>query len=114
MAGKKKAARPLRPVRKPRKAALELEANKRQKLHVKTGDLVRVIAGKDGPRKVDGEIKYTEGRVLRVLLKKSRAVVEGANIVKKHQRPNQKFQKGGVIEMEAPIHVSNLKVIEPA
>lgn len=114
MAGKKKAARPLRPARKPRKAERVLAENKSQKLHVKTGDLVRVIAGKDAPRKVDGEVKVSEGRVLRVLKTKSRAVVEGVNIVKKHQRPNQKFQKGGVIEMEAPIHVSNLKVIEPA
>ncbi len=114
MAGKKKAARPLRPLRKPRKPALLAEAQKREKLHVKSGDLVRVIAGKDAPRLVDGEMKYTEGRVLRVLKAKKRAVVEGANLVKKHQKPNQQNQKGGILEVEAAIHISNLKVIEPA
>jgi large subunit ribosomal protein L24 len=105
VAGKKKAARPLRAPRKPRKAQREVMANKRQDLHVKSGDLVEVLTGKDAGK---------EGRVLRVQKKKSRAVVEGANIMKKHQKPNAQHQKGGVIEMEAPIHVSNLKVIEPA
>lgn len=105
MATQKKAARPLRPVRKPRKAALELIARKAAKLHVKTGDVVRVLTGKSAGH---------EGRVLRVSKRNARAVVEGANIIKKHQKPNQQFQKGGIIEREAPIHVSNLKVIESA
>lgn len=90
---------------KPRKAELELLARKQTKLHVKTGDLVRILAGKD---------RGHEGRVLRVNRKAQRAVVEGANIVQKHQKPGQKNQKGGIVKVEAPIHVSNLKVLESA
>jgi large subunit ribosomal protein L24 len=73
------------------------------KLHVKKGDKVRVIAG---------AWKGTEGEVLQVLPKKNKAIVEGANVVKKHQKPTQDSQ-GGIIEMEAPIHLSNLMVIDP-
>ena len=73
------------------------------KLHVKKGDKVRVIAG---------AWKGTEGEVLQVLPKKYKAIVEGANVVKKHQKPTQDSQ-GGIIEMEAPIHLSNLMVIDP-
>lgn len=108
MAQKKKGKNPARtllPPRKPRKAEVELAARKRAKLHVKKGDLVRVLAGKDKDR---------EGRVLRVLKKTERAVVEGINMIKKHQKPNAKFQKGGIIDIEAPLHVSNLKVLDSA
>lgn len=105
MAKNKNPARPLRPPRKPKKVERDILAAKQQPLHVKSGDLVQILSGKDAGK---------EGRVLRVLKKKSRAVVEGANIMKKHQKPNAQHQKGGVIEMEAPIHVSNLKVLEPA
>lgn len=110
----KKQARPLRAKRKPRKAERDMIAAKTQQLHVKTGDIVQVISGKDGPKKVDGEWKVTEGKVLKVLKKTSRAVVEGVNMIKKHQKPNNQFQKGQVVEREAPIHVSNLKVVEDA
>ena len=68
---------------------------------VKKGDTVVVIAGSD---------KGSEGRVLRVFPAKQRVVVEGVNIIKRHTRPSQKNQKGGIVEKEAPIHISNVKV----
>ena len=77
---------------------------------VRSGDTVQVIAGKDAGK---------QGRVLRVDPKKSRVFVEGLNIVKRHQRPRslkdtQRGGKvGGVIEKEAPIHVSNVMVVDP-
>jgi large subunit ribosomal protein L24 len=73
------------------------------KLHIKKGDKVRVIAG---------AWKGTEGEVLQVLPKKYKAIVEGVNVVKKHQKPTQESQ-GGIIEMEAPIHLSNLMIVDP-
>ncbi len=71
---------------------------------IKKGDLVCVIAGKDGPTK--GE--YTTGKVLKVIAENNRAIVEGVNMVTKHQRPTQQNQEGGIIQKEAPIHMSNL------
>ncbi len=97
------AARLLRPVRRRRKSEIQMEARKRACLHVRSGDLVRVLAGKD---------KGKEGRVLRVLKKSERAVVEGVNMVKKHQKPGARVQRGGIVDKEAPIHVSNLKVLD--
>lgn len=73
------------------------------KLHVKKGDKVKVISG---------AWKDSEGEILQVFPKKQRAVVEGVNIVKKHKKPTQD-KPGGIIEMEAPIHVSNLMLIDP-
>ena len=66
---------------------------------IKRNDMVKVIAGKDIDK---------EGKVLSVDAKNSKVVVEGVNIVKKHQKPNQMNQVGGIVEMEAPIHVSNV------
>ncbi|RMF28815.1 MAG: 50S ribosomal protein L24 [Bacteroidetes bacterium] len=74
------------------------------KFHIRKGDKVMVIAG---------EYKGEVGEVLEVLPKKNRAVVEGVNIVKKHQKPSQKNPQGGIVEMEAPIHISNLMLIDP-
>lgn len=71
----------------------------RQKLHVKKGDMVMVIAGKDAGKK---------GRVLEVLLKKNRVLVEKINIVKKHQKPTKELPQGGIMEKEAAIHSSNV------
>ncbi|MDR0790542.1 MAG: 50S ribosomal protein L24 [Bacteroidales bacterium] len=73
------------------------------KLHVKKGDTVKVIAGNS---------KGSTGRVLMVYPEKSRAIVEGLNKVKKHQKPNAKNTQGGIIEKEAPVHVSNLMVVD--
>lgn len=74
------------------------------KLHIKKGDNVIVLAGED---------KGKTGKVLKVLVEKQRAVVEGVNIVKKSAKPNAKNPQGGIIEMEAPVHISNLSLIDP-
>ena len=70
---------------------------------IRKGDRVVVIAGRD-----KGKI----GEVLKVLPKENRAIVQGVNIVKRHQRPTQD-QPGGIVEKEAPIHISNLAHIDP-
>ena len=74
------------------------------KLHIKKGDTVYVNAGDD---------KGKTGRVLRVLVDKNRAVVEGVNIVSKSTKPNAKYPQGGIVKMEAPVHISNLNVLDP-
>jgi large subunit ribosomal protein L24 len=71
---------------------------------IKTNDTVFVLAGKD---------RGKQGQVRRVLPKANRALVTGVNIVKKHQRPRTMQQTGGIIEMEAPINLSNLALICP-
>jgi large subunit ribosomal protein L24 len=75
-----------------------------KKLHVKKGDLVFVNAG---------EYKGKQGKVLEVLVKKERAIVEGVNIMSKHTKPNAKSPQGGIIKKEAPIHISNLMLVDP-
>ena len=75
------------------------------KLHIKKGDTVIVNAGDDRGQK---------GRVLSVLRSKNRAIVEGLNMVSKSTKPNAKHPQGGIIKMEAPIHISNLSLIDPA
>ncbi len=61
-----------------------------------------------------GENKGQQGRVLQVLVDKNKAIVEGINMVSKHTKPNAKAQKGGILKQEAPVHISNLNVIDPA
>ncbi len=61
-----------------------------------------------------GESKGQQGKVLSVLVKKERAIVEGVNMVSKHTKPNAKYPNGGIIKKEAPIHISNLMLIDPA
>jgi len=77
-----------------------------EKLHIKKGDNVFVIAG-------GSKSKEKTGRVLSVDTKNQRAIVEGFNIVKKHTKPNAKNTQGGIVEQEAPIHVSNLMIADP-
>ena len=72
-------------------------------MKVKVGDKVRILAGKD---------RGKEGKVILTLKKKDKVVVEGINIVKKHMKPNAMNETGGILSVEAPIHVSNVKVIE--
>lgn len=60
-----------------------------------------------------GESRGRQGRVLRVIPEKERAIVEGLNMRKKHTKPNAKFPQGGIIDQEAPIHISNLNVVDP-
>ncbi|GEN51091.1 50S ribosomal protein L24 [Alkalibacterium pelagium] len=73
-------------------------------MFVKSGDKVRVLAGKD---------KGKEGTVLSAMPKQSKVIVEGINIMKKHTRPTGMGQEGGIVETEAPIHVSNVQLIDP-
>ncbi|MDD4191956.1 MAG: 50S ribosomal protein L24 [Mangrovibacterium sp.] len=75
-----------------------------RKLHIKKGDTVVVIAGNDRTR---------QGKVLEVIRDKDRAIVEGVNIIKKHTKPNAANPQGGIIEKEAPIHISNLMLLDP-
>ena len=74
------------------------------KLHIKKGDTVYVNAGDD---------KGKTGRVLQVLVKKNRAIVEGVNMVSKSTKHTDKYPQGGIIKMESPIHISNLNVLDP-
>ncbi|MEM7087511.1 MAG: 50S ribosomal protein L24 [Bacteroidota bacterium] len=74
------------------------------KLKIKSGDNVIVTAG---------DHKGTEGKVLRVLIEKNKAIVEGVNLVKKHEKPSAANPQGGITEKEAPIHISNLSLIDP-
>ena len=74
------------------------------KLHIKKGDTVYVLSGED---------KGKQGRVLSVQVAKQRAIVEGVNIVTKSTKPSAKYPQGGLIKMEAPIHISNLSLLDP-
>jgi large subunit ribosomal protein L24 len=76
-----------------------------KKLHIKKGDTVMVITG---------ESKGQKGRVLEVDRDKYRAIVEGLNLVSKHTKPNAKSPQGGIIKKEAPVHISNLMLVDPA
>jgi len=74
-------------------------------MKVKKGDLVEVITGKDGGKR---------GRVLRVDREHDRVVIEGVNMIKRHTRPNPNRRiQGGIVEREAPLHVSNVMVVSP-
>jgi len=72
-------------------------------MFIKTGDTVKVISGKG---------KGAEGSVLSTLPKEDKVTVEGVNIVKKHTRPQMGLE-GGIVEKEAPIHVSNVQIVDP-
>ena len=74
------------------------------KLHIKKGDTVYVNSG---------ENKGQTGKVLKVLVEKNRAIVEGVNMVSKSQKPSAKNPQGGIVKQEAPIHISNLNVVDP-
>ena len=76
-----------------------------KKLHIKKGDMVVVITG---------ESKDQRGRVLEIYRKTQRALVEGANIVSKHTKPDAQNPQGGIMKKEAPIHISNLMLIDPS
>jgi large subunit ribosomal protein L24 len=73
--------------------------------HVRKGDTVIVVAGKERGKK---------GKVLRVIPEKGRVVVERINMIKKHQKPTQKLRQGGIIEREGAIHLSNVMLVDPA
>ena len=72
-------------------------------MKLKVGDNVRVITGSN---------KGKEGKVLKVLRSENKVLVDGVNIVKKHVKPNRTNESGGILETEAPIHISNVKVLD--
>ena len=74
------------------------------KLKIKSGDTVKVIAG---------DHKGSEGKVLRVDREKNKAIVEGINMVSKHTKPSAQNPQGGIVQKEAPIHISNLSLLDP-
>jgi large subunit ribosomal protein L24 len=76
-----------------------------KKLNIKKGDTVFVNSG---------EYKGQKGRVLEINRKSERAIVEGINLIKKHTKPNAKSPNGGIIEKEAPVHISNLMLLDPS
>jgi large subunit ribosomal protein L24 len=73
------------------------------KLKIKSGDIVTVIAG---------DHKGSEGKIVRVNREKNNAIVEGVNMVSKHTKPSAKNPQGGIVKKEAPIHISNLALID--
>ena len=84
---------------------MERKNNSQPKLKIKKGDTVKVIAG---------ESKGQEGKVLDVLLASRKVIVERVNLVSKHTRPNAKNTQGGIVKQEAPIHISNVMVVDPS
>jgi len=74
------------------------------KRHIKKGDIVFVNSG---------NYKGKKGKVLEIITKKNRAIVEGVNLVSKHMRPDNDNPQGGIIKKEAPIHISNLNIVDP-
>ena len=73
-----------------------------KKLKIKTGDTVPVIAG---------DHKGSEGKILKLFSDNDKAIVEGVNVVKRHTKPNAQNPQGGILEKEAPIHISNLSLL---
>lgn len=73
------------------------------KFKIKSGDVVKVMSG---------ENKGKEGKILRVIVDKSQAIVEGVNMVSKHKKPSAQNPQGGIEKMEAPLHISNLMLLE--
>ncbi|MCP9766993.1 50S ribosomal protein L24 [Lacihabitans sp. LS3-19] len=84
---------------------MERKFNKQPKLHVKSGDTVEVIAGNS---------KGKRGKIVEVLVKKNRVVVEGVNMIKKHIKPNAQNPQGEIKELEGSIHISNVLVVDPS
>ena len=83
-------------------------------MQIKTGDTVVVIAGKDRFTKdKKGNLVPTTGKVLKVFPKENKVIVEGVNMVKKHQKPTQQNQTGSIVEKEAPIDAPNVMLLDP-
>jgi large subunit ribosomal protein L24 len=81
-----------------------MEKIKKIKLNIRKGDLVKVIAG---------DSKGQQGKIVEVITKTNRVIVEGANMVSKHTKPNAANPNGGINKMEAPIHISNVMIVDP-
>ncbi len=84
---------------------MERKLNKNPKLHIRKGDTVKVLSGNS---------KGKTGKVLTIITEKSKAIVEGVNMVTKHVKPQATNPNGGIEKKEAAIHVSNLMVVDPA
>ncbi|MBN2300226.1 MAG: 50S ribosomal protein L24 [Acholeplasmataceae bacterium] len=83
-------------------------------MYIKAGDTVAVIAGNDQfSTDKKGKTTRKTGRVLKVYPRTDRVLVEGINMVKKHEAPKNQKDKGGIVEKEAPIHVSNVAIVDP-
>jgi large subunit ribosomal protein L24 len=82
---------------------MERKYNKQPKLHLRKGDIVKVIAG---------DSKGSQGRILEVLADKRKVLVEGVNLVSRHTKPNAKQTQGGIVKKEAPIHISNVMLVD--
>jgi large subunit ribosomal protein L24 len=74
-----------------------------KKIHIRKGDTVMIIAG---------DSRGQQGKVLKILTETNKAIVEGINMVAKHTKPNAKSPQGGIVRKEAPVHVSNLMVLD--
>lgn len=83
---------------------MERKFNKQPKLHIRRDDVVKVLSGDD---------KGKTGKILSVDLEKKRAIVEGLNMVTKHVKPTASNPQGGIEKKEAPIHISNLMLVDP-
>jgi len=75
-----------------------------KKFKIKTGDQVVVLTGKD---------KGAKGKVVKIIKDKDRVIVEGVNMIKKHVKPSTENPQGGIVEKEAPLHVSNVALVDP-
>jgi large subunit ribosomal protein L24 len=84
---------------------MENNTNKKPKLHVRSGDTVMVIAG---------NAKGKSGVIKEMLIKKSRVIVDGVNLMTKHVKPNAQNPQGGIEKVEGSIHISNIMLIDPA
>ncbi len=84
---------------------MDRKNNKQPKLHIKKGDTVKVISG---------DHKTKTGKVLSLDTEKRRAIVEGVNVVSRHIKPSATNPNGGIKQQEAPIHISNLMLVDPA
>jgi large subunit ribosomal protein L24 len=73
-------------------------------MKLKTGDNIRIIAGKD---------KGKNGKIVRVLVKENKVIIEGLNMMKKHQRPRKTGEKGSMVDLAMPIHASNVMILDP-
>jgi large subunit ribosomal protein L24 len=84
---------------------MKATTTKTAKLHIRTGDTVKVLTGAD---------RGKTGKVLEIMRDKQKAIVEGVNMKHKHQKPNAQNPEGGISQSEAGIHISNLMVVDPA
>ena len=84
---------------------MEKKSTKPAKLKIRKGDLVKVMAG---------DSKGSQGKIVEIIIDKNRAIVEGANMVSKHTKPNAANPNGGILKQEAAIHISNLALVEPS